>query len=402
MKAVIPPSLICVGILLGALSCFADTVTLKSGEILNGTILSDTEKEVVMDVTIAAGISDQKTLAKADVQTITKTTADQAAFEPIKDWTVGARSLPLANYDVILRALESFVSQYPQSAHAAEVKARIEAFKGDQAHVKAGDLKWDNHWYTREQADKNKAFLGSQMLLATMKEQAARNDFIGALNSFATFEKTYPGTLAFPDAVEIAQNQLRVAAAALERVRATAKIQEDEFNKGVQLAGEPQKSLMINTRNAQIAAADAKIAAAEHDQVKWKPLLPLSKKSFESLKTSLTSEAPRINKFAVADMRKSLATTDAAGVALQAKNADEADAKIKEAQTLWKENSQIAGLNAQLKTLKDELKHKGPKGSAASATSGTASDTASDASANTGAPSPSPSPTPKAKHWYDF
>lgn len=401
MKAVISPSLICAGICLSVLSGFADTVTLKSGEVLDGTILSDTEQEVVMDVKIASGISDQKKIARADVQAVTKTTVDQAAYEPIKDWTVGARSLPLANYDGILNPLQSFVSQYPQSAHTADVKAKIEAFKAEQARVKAGELKWDNRWYNREQIEKNKAFLGSQMLLSTMKEQASRRDFVAALNTFAVFEKTYPTTLAFPDAVDLAQDQLRVAAADLVRIQAIAKIQEDEFNKGVQLAGEPQKSQMLAARKAQIAASDARFAVAEHDQVKWKPIMPLSKRSFDSLKTTLAAESPRINKFSVDDMRKSLAAADAAGAALQSKNADVAEAKLKEAQTLWKENPKAATLSPQIKSLREETKRQAPVGSA---TSGSASGPASNtgASANAGAPSATPSPTPKAKHWYDF
>lgn len=392
MKAVLSPSLICAGILLGALSGLADTVTLKSGEVLNGTILSDTEKEIVMDVTIASGISDQKTIAKTDVQTVIKTTADQAAFAPLKDLAVGPRSLPLAAYDPILKSLQAFVVKYPQSAHVAEVNAKIEAFKKDQAQVKAGELKWDNRWYNREQIEKNKSFLGSQMQLATMKEQAARHDFIGALNTFASIEKAYATTRAYPEAVELAQNQVRTAASEMERIRGIVKVQEDQFNSGVQLAGEPQKSQMLAARQAQIAAADATLAAAERSQVKWKPLLPLSKKSFDTLKSTLTAEAPRIAKLSVADMRKSLADTDAAKIAIEAKNAEVAEAKLNEAKTLWKDNPEIGALNNQLKPLKEELKRKAP---ADAATSGTANGSTAPAASAT------PSPTP-AKHWYGF
>ncbi len=389
MKAVFPPTLICAGFFLSIVSGFADTVTLKTGEILNGTVLSENDKEIVMDVTFASGITDQKTVAKADVQTVSKTTVDQAAFEPIKDLAVGPRSLALAGYDPIIKSLEAFVAKYPQSAHAADVKTRIEDFKKDQAQVKTGALKWANRWYKREEIEKNKEFLSSQMLLATMKEQAARRDFVGALNTFAAIEKSYAATRAYPEAVELAQNQMRVAAIDMERMRVTAKVQEDQFNSGVQLAGEPQKSQMIAARQAQIAASDAAIAAVS-SQVKWKPLLPLSKKSFDALKTTLGSEAPRINKIPFADMRQSLEISDAAEIAIQAKNMDEAEAKIKEAQALWKENPQLAALVAKIKSLKDELKRKAP------ATSGTA------ARASAPAATPSATPTPTPKHWYGF
>lgn len=378
----------------------ADTVTLKSGEVLNGTVVSETDQEILMDVTVGSGITDQKKIARTDVATVTKTAEDEMAYAPLKNLAIGPRSLTPAGYDAMIKPLEGFLARYPQSAHAADVKARLEAFKGEQAKVKAGSLKWNNRWYTPAEIEKNKAVLGSEMLWATMKDQAARRDFIGALNSFDTFEKTYPTSRLFPDAADLAMAQMRVAASEMERIRANAKYQDEQFNRGLLAVDEAERIRMANARKAQVAASEAQLAAAEKAQVKWKPVLPLAPKSLEMLKTTLTSEAPRVGKIPVEAMRKSLAATDDAAVAAKARKITEANAKLREAQTLWKDNAQIAAVT--------ELLKRGPQEPAAAtaATSGSADAASSPdtgASAEPGAsPAPSASPEPKWKKWFRY
>lgn len=350
MKVSPSPILVFAGFLLtAAVAATADTVTLKSGEILNGKILSESAEQIVMNVTIASGITDEKTIAKSDVQSVSKKTADATAYEAIKDYKPDTRSLQPAAYVPILKALDGFLKAHPASLYTAEVKKTLDAFKQEQARVKAGDLKWDNRWYTAKEAEKNKYELGGQMMLSNMRDQASNRDFISALNTFSQIEKYFGGSSAFPDSVELAQAMMRVAAMDMVAIQNKAKLQESQFNSGIELIPEPKKSQTIAARKAQIAAAEAALAASDKAGVKWKPLLPLAPKSFEALKGTLSTEAPRLEKFSIANMRSSLAATKAASEALAADQPEEADAKIKEAQSLWPENAQIATLNAELK-----------------------------------------------------
>ncbi|MDD5349156.1 MAG: hypothetical protein PHQ12_02990 [Chthoniobacteraceae bacterium] len=327
----------------------ADTVILKSGETLNGTIVSETDQQIVMNVTISSGIVDEKTIAKGDVQSVSKTTPDEIAYAGIREYKPETHSLQPTAYPSILKALEGFLKTYPTSARAAEVKKNLEGLKQEQARVKAGELKWDDRWYTAQEAEKNKYQLGGLMTLSNMRDQAANRDFIGALNTFAQIEKYFPGSSAYPDAVELAQNMMRIAAMDMVAIQNKTKAQETQFNNGILLVPEPQKSQMLAARRSQIAAAEAAMAAAEKGDLKWKPLLPLAPKSFESLKTMLSTEAPRLEKLSVPNMRSSLAATKAAEEALQANQREEVEAKLKEAQALWADNAQIAALTAELK-----------------------------------------------------
>jgi hypothetical protein len=131
-----------------------------------------------------------------------------------------------------------------------------------------------------------------------------------------------------------------------------AKTQENQFNTGIVLVPEPQKSQMIAARKGQAAAAEAALAAADKAGVKWKPLFPLALKSFDSLKTALATEAPRLEKLPVADMRNSITATQAAEEELKANHLGAVETKLKEAQSLWQQNAQIAVLTAEVTAIK--------------------------------------------------
>jgi len=398
MKVVPSLLLICTGILLATIPALADTVTLKSGEVLNGQITSETDQEIAMDVIISAGITDQKTVAKADVQSTSKTPPDEVAYQTLKDCQISARSLRSSNYAAIIKSLEAFLQQFPQSPRVDEVKAALEAFKTEQARVAAGELKWNNHWYTAKEAEKNKYQLHAQMILSTMKEQASRRDFVGALNGFDLIEKYYPGSSSYPDAIELAQNMIRVAAADTDRLQAAAKTQESQFTNGIVLVPEPQKSIMLAARQSQITAADATLAAAERSGVKWKPLIPVSTKSFEGMKTTIASESTRLQALPVPAMRKSIACVADAEEELRYNNLMNAEAKLKEAGTLWTQNERLISLNAEVSTIKAKAKAATPTPSPSAKAA--ASATPAHTPAPTPAHTPVPTPTPKPKNWF--
>ena len=383
----------CAGVLLATTAlCLADTVTLKSGEVLNGKILSETNREIVMDVTVAAGITDQKTIDKTDVRAAEKTPLDEIAFQEIKGCQIDNHSLPASSYVAIIKSLESFLKKYPQSSRVDEVQSTLTAFKHEQEQVKAGGMKWDNRWYTKEEAEKNKYRLAAQMQFAAMRDQASRRDCIGALNTFDLIEKWYPGSIVYPDAVELAQSMIRTVGADMERIRVNAKAQEAQFNNGIVLVTEPQKSQMIAARQAQVTTAEAALAAAERAGVKWKPLLAMASKSFESLKTTIGTEAPRLEALPLADIRKSIASIKDAEAALSDNNAAGAEVKVKEAQKLWSVNGEVAALTAEIEAFK-----KKPTPTPIPKPTPTPTPTPKPVAQVT-----TPPPTPTPKKWYQF
>ena len=131
-------------------SLWADTVTLKSGEKLEGKVLSETEQEVTIEYKVTASITDSRTVPKAEVASIDKAGADDAAYAAVKNLQPGASSRPEETYVPIITALEGFLSTHAQSEHAPAVKTALEAFKEEQKRVAGGEVKNAGKWLTKE------------------------------------------------------------------------------------------------------------------------------------------------------------------------------------------------------------------------------------------------------------
>src|SRR4051812_7813713 len=76
-----PHALLSITVLLAAATLSADIIVLKSGEKIDGRILSETDTEIKYEYQITPKIKDTKTILKADVKEVTRFTPAQVEFE---------------------------------------------------------------------------------------------------------------------------------------------------------------------------------------------------------------------------------------------------------------------------------------------------------------------------------
>ena len=337
-------------ILLACLSAsgFADSVTLKNGEKIDGKITSDTATEVVIEEKVSAGVTDSRTIPKADIAKIDKEQPDLAAWQALKNVKPGASSLPAASYDAAIRALTGFATEHPASAHAAEAKQALAAFEEEKKRVEAGEVKLSGKWLSKEEAQKERYQINGQVALNYMREQSTRGDLIGALNSFEILEKTYPGARVYPDAVELARQILTALRTEIERRRGALAIDQKQRDDGIKLAAEPQKSELIAANKREEAAAEAALAAAQKQGLKWPPMIPRSEKSLTAIGTKISPELQRLTAVDVAKMRQSVQLADKAREALAKRDVESAEPAIKQATELWRANELATRLDADL------------------------------------------------------
>ena len=69
---------------------FADTVTLKSGEHLEGKITKETDKDITMEIKVSAGVVDERVVLKAEIEKIDKLSPEVVAFQAIAPIQLGA------------------------------------------------------------------------------------------------------------------------------------------------------------------------------------------------------------------------------------------------------------------------------------------------------------------------
>ena len=99
----------------------ADTITLKDGTTIEGTITQQDDTQVTISVPVSASISDERILKRDEIAKIEKTTEDTAAFEKLQGWKPGPWAMLSAEeYKNTIAALKDFLQKYPASTHTAE------------------------------------------------------------------------------------------------------------------------------------------------------------------------------------------------------------------------------------------------------------------------------------------
>lgn len=332
----------------------ADTLILNSGDTLEGSVVSETESEVVFSYQVSSGITDQQTYARSDIKELKKISKADLQYEQVKDIRLGGDSLSPAEYQRAIAALSAFVEAHPENANAAALRKVLADFKGEEERVSKGEIKWKGKWYTEEEAAEQRYQIAGYRYFQRMRDLAGRNDLLGALNTFSQIDANYSGAAIYPDAIGMAQQLIVQLSAQIDAAVAQFRIQDDRYKEGIDYVIEPEKSRMIRAREAKITKAENAIKAAAG--LDWKPYYPIVPKSADELRKKCETETGRLAKLPVSQMRQSLRIAEAIPADIAEKKADEADAKLKEAGSLWKDNELLTRLSPIVKKLADEVK----------------------------------------------
>ncbi|MGB8170029.1 MAG: PTPDL family protein [Chthoniobacteraceae bacterium] len=330
---------------------FADTITLTTGQKLEGKIVSETATDITVAVKISAAVTDEQTIPKSTIAKMEKEQPDEIAWQALKNLKPGVNSLPLAQYDAVLRPLQGFVNEYPQSAHAAEANALLAIFAGEKKRVEDGEVRLGEKWLTKEEVDKERYQIGALLGYQFMRSQRAAGDLIGALNSFEQIEKAYPGAKSFPDAVDAARETLAALKATVDRAQKTFETKKAEFEAGVAASSALQKPELLAARQRELAKGEAAVVAAEKAKLKWPVLVANSDKNLEAIAKKIPSEEQRLARIEVAKQRQSSQLAEQAQKELAAKDAA-AQTTLSKALALWPVNELAKRLQPEAAELK--------------------------------------------------
>lgn len=332
-------------------STFADTITLKNGDKIEGKIQSENDKEVVIEERISASITDMRPVPKADIAKIDKEAQDEPAFQAIKNLKPGPNSMPAASYDQITRSLNSFITSFPQSSHVGDVKQQLASWEEEKKRVDAGEVKLNNKWLSKEEAQNERYQINGQVIFNYMQQQYRQQDLVGAMNSFDQLERNYPGARSYPDAVELAKQILPALKSAADRTLQASKAQDAEREKGVQLQSEPQRSQTLAAIQREKQQATAAVEAANKANLKWPPMVR-SESALTAITAKIPDEQRRLAEIPVSKLRQSIQLADKAREQLAEKKFDDADATARQSIELWNANELATRLQTDISNQK--------------------------------------------------
>ena len=316
-----------------------DSVTLKTGEKITGTIRTETDSEVVIDVPVSASITDERVVQKTDIAKEDKEQPDEIAYKQLAAVQPNPElSYSSQTYDRILTSLNAFQTQYPKSTYLPEVKKLTDVFADEKKRVDAGEFKYEGQWLSKEETARRQIQIVALEYYNQMQEQAGAGDLVTAMQTFDVIEKNYSMTRVYPKAVTLGQEVLeRFQQDLMVRMQAV-KADQDQLKKTIAFTAEPEKSNIIASAKAEQDRAEAVIGEAARSGAKWVPLIPRSQVSIETLQKTAVSEAQRLSAIAVGPMNDSVAKVDEARRAMATGDNATAEGLLKDAGTLWAKN----------------------------------------------------------------
>jgi hypothetical protein len=129
------------------------TLTLKSGEVLKGDIVSDTNGVVQFRAYFSNHtMSSLRNVPRADIQDLVNETPEQIDFHALSVFRLDPdQQQPPAFYTQWVAAFERFLKDYPQSDKTAVIQQHIEECQTELSYVTAGEAKFGNRWMTPEE-----------------------------------------------------------------------------------------------------------------------------------------------------------------------------------------------------------------------------------------------------------
>jgi tetratricopeptide (TPR) repeat protein len=178
----------------GLLGARADTVRLKTGETIEGTILSETNAIVTIEVEHAGGtILATQTFRKDEIAEIRRSTPEEIAqrnMERAFASTQKYRLDPKTSYSpdyyrlVIDGALRKFLTDYPDSPYTNVVAAQLRQWVAEQEMVSKGMAKFNGRWMSAAEAARQNAETRFRAALDRGKTYLAQGQFPAAVEQF--------------------------------------------------------------------------------------------------------------------------------------------------------------------------------------------------------------------------
>ncbi len=245
MKPLISPRISLVLALAAGLSAtVADTIKLKDGTVLNGTITEETADSYGMDVKEGKGIVDFKKIPKANVAKVEREMPDEREAEELlaklKETPDG---LSAADYEKRIKTqIQPWLDKYKASKKRKEIEDLLKLYVEEGAKVKAGDIKLRGTWITAAELKWNEYNINARKLRAKMEAAAKANKPVEAFSAFAELEAGFVASIDYPPSVEAVRKVLpKVELALNQAVEAYPGLIEERKKQTAALEGPKKK-----------------------------------------------------------------------------------------------------------------------------------------------------------------
>ncbi|MFN0130852.1 MAG: PTPDL family protein [Verrucomicrobiales bacterium] len=267
--------------ILTAVAAQADTIKLKDGKTIEGTIVSEDTSSVTIRTTIVGNIPDNKVVPRSDIASIVKKTPEDSAAEAVLKLLPTEDFLQPSHYNkLIAEGPDKFLAQFPNSKYRAEILSLKKTLTEEQAQTRRSMRKVDGKWLNGEELQANAYNIEALKIFREMEKAIAAENHRAALDAYVRLEAIGKFSLSYPKAIEAARKVLEqygsTLAAAVKAVPTKLKNEE--------------------ARLANMVPSDLAAAKAEREKVKkeFQARLAEEKKNKVRFTSTLDTDLPSL------------------------------------------------------------------------------------------------------------
>jgi len=274
----------------------ADIVTLKSGEKMEGRILSETPDSIEMEYKLTPKIKDKKTVQKSDIKEIKRQTAAEVEFEEkgLKGILPTPDLMTAPEYEAILQdKLRSFAVKYPGTPETAEVEKMITALADEKSKVVSGQVKMEGKWLDAATAKREVYNIDGYRQYLLMKSKAAERDDMHYLNALRAFDKLrtdYGASPYFTLSIPVALDLLKSYETQLNAMITDAPILVKKRVDGLKTMNPSDAAIAKKANDEEMAAYKATLDRQFKAKVKWKDINKYDEKGLKDALATVLKE----------------------------------------------------------------------------------------------------------------
>jgi hypothetical protein len=281
----------------------ADKVFLKSGEVVTGSIIEETPDLVRIQV-LRGTIKDKRVINRISIDRIEKTTPEDVEREACLPLKTTPDGLPVKGYEERLKAVNDFLTKYPSSKSLAEIQAIRDSLNAELEKVKSGQTRFRGNWLSPEQQTIHALNLEAYTALRIMRQATAGRNFLGALRQFELIEKIYPGTFAYPAAVNDAKSLLPAYGRSLTQELEYARYEAAQNKKGLDALSVSARAAAQQEIDAAAARYKALVDAEKAKKITWLSVDLKSELSINDAIARVRKEMERVGKLDAAALEE--------------------------------------------------------------------------------------------------
>lgn len=295
------------------LSLAGDVIKLRSGEKLDGVIISETATEVKMEIQVGR-IKETKTLQRKDIAELIKATPDQfeaaelARLVPAPDMMTDA-----AYQKIIAEKLEPFLRKYPVSRYKAEVEAIVKTYQDEMTQAKSGAKKLEGAWVAPAEQQWNDYNFGARLVRVDTAKLLKAGKPEAAYRLLAELESGKPASVETVTAIELFKAAIPDMERTLDRLILENPIKLKTRAESAATLSKDDRKRFDEAIKEEDAALKQRIEDDKKAKIALPPYSEYDLKSLTDAKAALAKETARLAKLDLVGM-KAAATTFQAGL----------------------------------------------------------------------------------------